>query len=943
MLNIDAARWRQIQPILDRALELSPHERSSWLDTACVGEPALRADIEQLLLADAETGLLDASPLTFLQLAADRRDRVMDVRFLPGVVLSGRYRIVSLLGRGGMGEVYRADDLKLGQPIALKFLPSRMREQPELLDRLLKEARIARQVSHPNVCRVYDVGDADGRTFITMEYVDGEDLRSLIDRIGQLSPRKALDIARQLSAGLQAAHDLGILHRDLKPANVMLDARGRVRITDFGLAMAMSDVGAGAGDVHSGTPAYMAPEQLEGRDPTAQSDIFALGLVMYELFTGMRAFQRGSIDDLRRAYEESRPTKPTAVVPDLNAAIERTILACLESDPTLRPPTARAVATALPGGDPIDVALEAGETPLPELVAASGPEGSLEPAWAFGTLVATLAMLVVVMFLADRASVLGWLQWPHSAAALEDHAREILRRVGYEAPRIDHAAGFRAFNPAYRSHVRAADQSARRWDALKQPGQWDAFFYYRQAPTVLMPLNSDGHVYSNDPWAQTGDVQLSTDLRGRLILLLITPELAGPPGESHLPPDWHVLFAEADLDPAAFQSIEPTRNPPVSADARAAWTGVASGWGNVPVHVEAAAYRGRPVYFELIVPWDPYWDPAKLRAAPPYSAYNNPPFWVISLLTFIAMPAVVVVLVARNWFNGRGDRQGAIRLAAIVFCVRLAIWVVGGHHVASLFTEWLQFSIAIGKSLADAAATWVLYLALESSARRLHPRFLVSWNRLLRGRHRDPLVGRDILAGVALAMIITPFWLQLPILIPHWLGTAAPPPPMFFPLGGLPFLVFLNPPLPLALLGGRFALEALADSLLAGFGLTVTWIILLLGLHLLLRRLWAALIVFGALMLIVTPTTEMVSYSTITLLCSLIFVLTWFWGFRFGLVGTLAMWVSVLTLANFPITARVDLPHFGIGLVGVAAVAALATYGAFTASRRPVTAPALRS
>jgi len=317
MLNIDAGRWQKILPILDRALELSPPERSSWLDTACAGEPALRADIEQLLAADAETGLLDASPLTFLQIGADQRDRMTDVRFLPGAVLSERYRIVSLLGRGGMGEVYRADDLKLGQPVALKFLPSRMRERPELLDRLLKEARIARQVSHPNVCRVYDVGDADGRTFITMEYVDGEDLRSLMDRIGQLSPRKALDISHQLSAGLQAAHDLGILHRDLKPANVMLDARGRVRITDFGLAMAMSE--GGVRDVHSGTPAYMAPEQLDGRDPTVQSDIFALGLVMYELFTGARAFPRGSIDELRRAYEESRPTRARSSPPGRSA------------------------------------------------------------------------------------------------------------------------------------------------------------------------------------------------------------------------------------------------------------------------------------------------------------------------------------------------------------------------------------------------------------------------------------------------------------------------------------------------------------------------------------------------------------------------------------------------------------------------------------------------
>jgi predicted Ser/Thr protein kinase len=937
VLNIDAARWQIIRPILDRALELSPEERSTWLDTACAAEPALRAEIEQLLKADAETGLLDASPLTFLQVVTESPNLGTDVRFLPGAVLGERYRVVSLLGRGGMGEVYRADDLKLGQPVALKFLPSRMRERPELLDRLLKEARIARQVSHPNVCRVYDVGEADGRTFITMEYVDGEDLRSLMDRIGQLSARKALDIARQLSAGLQAAHDLGILHRDLKPANVMLDARGRVRITDFGLAMAISDVG--AGDVHSGTPAYMAPEQLDGRDPTVRSDIFALGLVMYELFTGMRAFPRGSIDELRRAYEESRPARPAAVVPDLNPAIERTILTCLESDPTLRPASARAVTAALPGGDPIDVALEAGETPVPELVAASGPEGSLDPAWAFGTLAATLAMLVVVMLLADRASVIGWVKWPRSPAALEDNARELLKRVGHQAVALDHATFLVGFNDRYRRYVRATDQSPGRWNVLKQPGQWDVLFYYRQSSEVLVPFNPTGRVDAYDPAALAGDVGLLTDLRGRLIQLQITPEDAAPPSEHHPAPDWNVLFAEAGLDPGDFQPVEPTRNPPVTADARAAWAGVGSGWGNMPVRVEAAAYRGRPVFFEQVAPYDSYWNPA----APTQSVLNPPRFntWMfrlIGIMALIALPVSALVLVARNWFTGRGDRTGAIRLAAIVFCVRLAMWVVGGHHVPSLFFEWLLFSIALGKSLADAAATWVLYLALESYARRLHPRFLVSWNRLLlRGRYRDPLVGRDILAGVALSTIVALFWLQLPIVIPHALGHAAPPPPMWFPLGGLPFLLFLNIGAPMSLLGGRYVLEALAAAALAGFGLTLTLIVVLLGLQLLLRRLWAALILFSVVWLIITPTGEPSGYSAINLACSLVFVVTTVWGLRFGLVGTLSMWVCVMTYANLPITANVAVPHFGTGLVGIGTVAALATYGAFTAARRPRT------
>ena len=157
-------------------------------------------------------------------------------RFLPGTLLGGRYRIIGLLGRGGMGEVYRATDLALGQSVALKFLPEEAAQNQRLLERFHGEVRIARQVSHPNVCRVYDIGQAEGMPFISMEYVDGEDLASLLLRIGRLPADKALETARKLCAGLAAAHDRGIIHRDLKPQNIMMNKRGDVVIMDFGLA-----------------------------------------------------------------------------------------------------------------------------------------------------------------------------------------------------------------------------------------------------------------------------------------------------------------------------------------------------------------------------------------------------------------------------------------------------------------------------------------------------------------------------------------------------------------------------------------------------------------------------------------------------------------------------------------------------------------------------------
>jgi len=217
------------------------------------------------------TGLATPSAVEVAQRRAHSSDPIgrlassesLDPRGLaPGTVIAERYRIIGLIGRGGMGEVYRADDLKLGQPVALKFLPEKLASDPAWIERFYAEVRHARGVSHPNVCRVYDVGEVGGRHFLSMEYVDGEDLASLLRRIGRLPPDKATEIARQLCAGLAAAHDRGVVHRDLKPGNVMLDGLGRARITDFGLASAAAAGGAGE---RSGTPAYMAPEQLRMR------------------------------------------------------------------------------------------------------------------------------------------------------------------------------------------------------------------------------------------------------------------------------------------------------------------------------------------------------------------------------------------------------------------------------------------------------------------------------------------------------------------------------------------------------------------------------------------------------------------------------------------------------------------------------------------------------
>src|SRR5438093_873294 len=363
---------------------------------------------------------------------ADSPDPYDQSRFLPGAVVAGRYRIVGLVGKGGMGEVYRADDLKLGQPVALKFLPEALASDFDRLARFHNEVRLARQVSHPNVCRVYDIGETDGEHFISMEYVDGEDLASLLRRIGRLPQDKAIEIGRQLCAGLAAAHDKSVLHRDLKPANIMIDGRGKVRITDFGIA---AMVGTPGGDqIRAGTPAYMAPEQLAGTEVTVRSDIYSLGLLLYEIFTGKKAIDADSITQIQRAHERGTPRTPSSHIKDLDPQVERIILQCLEKDPKNRPRSAIAVPAALPGADLLAAAIAAGETPSPEMVAEAGETGTLRPAIALPCLAGVVVLLVCLVLLKDRVNLLHMVPLRKPPEVLADRADQISQRLGYTNP-----------------------------------------------------------------------------------------------------------------------------------------------------------------------------------------------------------------------------------------------------------------------------------------------------------------------------------------------------------------------------------------------------------------------------------------------------------------------------------------------------------------------------
>jgi serine/threonine-protein kinase len=641
-------------------------------------------------------------------------------RFPVGIVLGERYRILGLLGRGGMGEVYRAHDLKLEQQVALKFLPEAAAFNPNLMERFRSEVRIARQISHRNVCRVYDLGDINGAAFISMEYVDGEDLASLLRRIGRLPGDKALEFARRLCAGLAAAHEKGVLHRDLKPANIMIDGRGQLLIMDFGLA-AVADAVTGH-DIRSGTPAYMAPEQKEGRDVTVRSDVYALGLVLAEMFSGSRPTADGTL---------------TSTSKDVDPAVEKVIQRCVEPNPAKRYASALDVARALPGGDPLAEALAAGDTPSPQMVAASDDTGTLSVRAAVVCLAFIVIALIGAVLVRSREGMLSAIPTPYSPEVLEQKARDVAVGFGYTDPPQDEAVGF-TVDRDFRDYAATLPQ----FHSLLASGRprWLGF-WYRRSPAYLVPRGSNSVTPSDPPPLVPGMVRVELDTQARLFAFA-----AVPPREENAstgPFDWHELFTAAGLDQRRFQPADSLKVPPVAFDTRAAWTGTLDGTPAIPLRIEAASWKGRPVYFELV--WPAWAGTIRYTRRPP----------VVVLIGSAIILATLLIAGALGWRHyrtGRADLPGAARLGAFAaVCSSLGSLLVA-HHIADP-PELGVLIDAISSGLFSWASTGVLYMALEPYVRRRWPQSLISWTRLLGGGIRDPLVNGQVLVGVACGLV----------------------------------------------------------------------------------------------------------------------------------------------------------------------------------------------
>jgi len=825
-------------------------------------------------------------------------------RFLPGRLIAGRYRIIALLGKGGMGEVYRADDLTLGQAVALKFLPDEAASDEALLERFRNEVRIARRVSHPNVCRVYDVGEVDGQTFFTMEYVDGEDLGSLLRRIGRLPQDKAVEIARQLCAGLAAAHSKGVLHRDLKPANVMLDGRGQVVITDFGLAGIADDI-RGA-EIRSGTPAYMAPEQLAGKEVSTRSDIYALGLVLYEIFTGKRAFGEKAAGSLQERSIDRTPSRPSSVVKDLDPIIEKVILRCLAESPNDRPGTALSVAAALPGGDPLAAALAAGETPSPQMVAAAGETVGMRPRVAVICFASVIVALAIVAFMGIHYNGLDRMHLEQTPEVLAQKAREMTARLGYPGRRMDSAYGF-DYDGDFQDAVEKNDKPHPNWDVVLSGRPTMLYLWYRQSPDYMFAegyrdqLLNPGIVTFNDPAPTlSGMVNLQLDPEGRLIYFqAIPPQKENAPGASATY-DWNALLNEAGLDASKLQKAEPQWNSLAAFDSRAAWTGVWPGTDR-PLRVEAASLQGKPVYFQLLGDWT-----KAARMKEPAQSFGKKISQIIGVTLLIACLLGAAYAARRNWRKGRCDREGAFRLAIVIFAMEMLLWLCRTHLVAGLETFGL-FILAFSTSLFVAGLSWTIYLALEPWVRRRWPQTMVSWSRLLSGQFRDPIVARDILFGVMLGIVwILIFQLRS---IPLMRLGAAP---------GMGRSEFLE--------GGRQALGAgLMQAVNSVIG-TLQFFFLLFGLKMLLRKEWLAAIAFVAVFALPRGLTS--SHLAVELPTQiLVYAVAVLIVFRFGLIPLAVAIFTINLTANLPFSSDLSAWYMTPSLLALLSVLLLAAWG----------------
>jgi serine/threonine-protein kinase len=477
----------------------------------------------------------------------------------------------------------------------------------------------------------------------------------------------------------------------------------------------------------------MAPEQLAGREATVRSDLYALGLVLYELFTGRRPFAARTVPEALDERSSGLPSPPSSHVENLDPAVERAILRCLEPDPEQRPGSALAVAAALPGGDPLAAALAMGETPSPEVVAAAPSEAGIRPGLALGGVAFCLAAILAGEWMAYEFLMAPGGRPP---LVLADRAGEILRRLGHSTEGHDTAWGYgRPATPSARPAFDRATAEAMAGGAA--PPYYT--FWYRSAPGVLMPVGRLGTSPDDPPRAAPGSALVELDTDGRLVGLEAWHAAEASRGAEA---DWDAVLEMAGLRAGELERVEASRAPPMYATETAAWRGTYP--AGRERRVEAAARDGRVVWLRVFDP--DAGDPGLVLEALPQA------FVGLLYLLFSLIIVAGVWLARVNLLSGRGDRRGAWRVSLLVggyWLLGLALKATHGPAVS----EFLVWYKVLGHALFVAVLTGIFYLGLEPALRRHWPHRIVAWSRALAGRLRDPLVGQSLFLGAVVTAV----------------------------------------------------------------------------------------------------------------------------------------------------------------------------------------------
>jgi serine/threonine protein kinase len=744
--------WQRLKPLFHSALEKDAHEREAFIDSVCGVDSELKRHLLKLVEgADQSLTALDAPVATL--------SNQLPSEIFPGTILAQRYRVVALIGQGGMGQVYRAEDLKLNHTVALKFLSPDFTSNPGWVGRFLSEVRTAREVTHPNVCRVHDIVQTATHSgadlhFLTMEYVDGENLSKLLRRIGRLPTDTALKIAGQVAAGLVAAHSRGILHRDIKPANVLINGHGQAKLADFGLAILIESAGTA---IPAGTPGYIAPEVLDGAVYNERSDLYSLGLVLFELFTG-------EIAPKDRTQQSMLLHKYASKVPETTL---RTILQCLNTDPLERPSSAAEVLKTVPAEDPLDAALARGEIPSPAMVADAGSAVPLR-LWKAWALIAVMSFSVAGLWLvAPRGNFLGAAPPQLSPTEMREKSREYLRNLGYVTDDISEVTVLNN-NTALLDYLSFYGSPLQKGN-IAHAAQGSLVLTYRQSKAQsLLPVRTrNGSAGSEDssyaspidpsPYLP-GMTLIEVDSNGNLLRLIANPEGQSPslPGEAASAsdlatvPNWAGMIAAAGLDPTSLTEVLGPENsrtiPPFAFTDFRVWRGSYLGHPEIRITLEAAAWRGRLNWIEVNAPWDMVGHESGM---PALTKLGIPLFILCSLL-------LAMLIARRNLQLGRGDLRSALRLAGLSVLLSLATtasgWHAGGGTVLDRI-DWIFLEIE--SALTVGAAIWLAYIAIEPLARGRIPRLLVTSTQLLQGRWRSPAIGKEILIGSVLGVFGT--------------------------------------------------------------------------------------------------------------------------------------------------------------------------------------------